>query len=58
MYERTEIADKYPGYPTGNEGFKTEIPLGCLKNGENEISIYAYESNDAALILLRINLIM
>ena len=48
MYERTEIADKYPGYPTGNEGFKTEIPLGCLKNGENEISIYAYESNDAA----------
>ena len=45
MYERKEIATKYPGYPTGKEGFKTEIPLSCLKNGENEIGVFAYEPN-------------
>ena len=45
MYERKEIAAKYPGYPTGKEGFKTEIPLSCLKNGENEIGVFAYEPN-------------
>ena len=45
MYERKEIVAKYPGYPTGKEGFKTEIPLSCLKNGENEIGVFAYEPN-------------
>ena len=46
MYNSPDVAAAYPGYPTGKEGFKTEIPLSCLKDGENEIGIYAYENDD------------
>ena len=46
MYNSPDVAEVYPGYPTGNEGFQTQIPISCLKEGENEIDIYAYERDD------------
>ena len=46
MYNSPDVAKVYPGYPTGNEGFQTQIPISCLKEGENEIGIYAYEKDD------------
>ena len=46
MYNSPDVAKVYPGYPTGNEGFQAQIPISCLKEGENEIDIYAYEFND------------
>ena len=46
MYNSPSVASVYPGYPTGREGFTASIPVSILKDGENSISIYAYEADD------------
>ena len=43
-YNSPSVAQAYPGYPTGKEGFIATIPSNYLQDGENVISIYAYDA--------------
>lgn len=39
--QRDDVAEAFPGYPRGQEGFFTYIPVSDLNDGENTVTIYA-----------------
>ena len=45
QYQRTDVADAYPGYPTGKEGFEYAIPGVAFKSGSNTIKVNSYSGS-------------
>ena len=42
---RPDVANAYPGYPTGNEGFSYYIPEYLMHPGTNQLTFTAYNGN-------------
>ncbi|MEG1694419.1 MAG: bacterial Ig-like domain-containing protein [Eubacterium sp.] len=42
---RPDVANAYPGYPTGKEGFSQNIDISNLSNGEHSVQMKAHLSN-------------
>ncbi len=48
--KRGDVASAFPGYPTGNEGFRCKISESLLRDGQNQIFFRAYTNHNTQII--------
>lgn len=49
-FRRDDVANAFPGYPTGNEGFRCKISESLLRDGQNQIFFRAYTNRNTQII--------
>lgn len=49
-FKRSDVANAFPGYPAGNEGFRCKISESALREGKNQIFFRAYTNHNTQII--------